>query len=159
MLAAGYVARIADYVPALSAAGQDRMLINFPRGLKYDVLSGTLYESYQPHSPYLTLLERVGPGRQLRTVASGNHGFMHLRYPLHQDLSDVGWCQLVHGGNVSNHVHGGDWPVPWSILRGRFEALGPEPTGPEPVSAPQPEGAEARAVFRQGLEDAITGPE
>jgi hypothetical protein len=159
MLSAGYVARVADYVPAFVAADHEAMLVNFPRGLKYDVLSGTLYESYQPHSPYLTLLERVRPGRHLRTVASGNHGFMHLRYPLHQDLSDFGWCQLVHGGNVSNHVHGADWPAPRSVLNGRFDALRSGPSGPEPVAAPQPEGAEARAVFRQGLEDAITGPE
>lgn len=150
------VERIAAYVDPFCGSDLDSLLLNFSRGYKLETASGRVFETFHPQSPHLTLFERVTPGRPVTTVQSGNHGFMSERHVLHSDVGPPAWVQLVHGGNLSNHVHETDSEVEPEELAERFvldgEAAARAAAIPEP---PQPEGAAERASFRQALEDAL----
>lgn len=147
------VERVQAYAPTFWAAGHDAALLNFSRGFKLKKESGVLHDMWHPHSPHLTLFERLDSGRRPVTVLSGNHGFMQERYPLHVDAGPPVWVQVVHGGNVSNTVLRTDHEVPRSSLGDRF-ALAETDLG-EPVAAPQPNSSNAQAAFRQGLEETL----
>jgi hypothetical protein len=152
-LALRFVERTHEYVDAFEQSSHETLLINFPHG--YKAAPDGLFRSYNPHSAFTTLFERVRPGARLSSVQTGNHGYLHLLHPVHQDASMVGWLQVVHGGNVSNRVLGADVEILSGLPRGdfalRIEALRDE----RPVPAPQPEGDAERAAYRQSLEESL----
>jgi hypothetical protein len=152
------VARVQEYVPAFLASSQPAALLGFSRGVKWSEADGTLYATWNPHSAHLTLFERLDVQREPVTVQSGNHGFMQERYPLHVDAGPPVWLQVLHGGNVSNHVYALDVSRDTAELGDRF-AFRPRPAGAAVVPAPQPDGADARLAFRQALEVALLGAE
>lgn len=156
-LAVDFASRVATYVRPFCASGHDALLLSFPEGFKLDVGADRVFASFQPHNAFLTAFERVGRPGGLRTVQSGNHGLLHREHPLHQDASGPAWLQVVHGANVTNHVYPADLPQPRSVLDGRFALRQGAASGRAGAPPPQPQGSEARAVFRQGLEDALNG--
>jgi hypothetical protein len=152
------VARVQEYVPAFLASSYPAALLAFSRGLKWCEKDAALHATWNPHSPHLTLFERLDGQRVPVTVQSGNHGFMQERYPLHVDAGPPVWLQVLHGGNVSNHLHALDVPCDTALLGGRF-AFRARPAGAATVAAPQPDDAGARAAFRQALEVGLLGAE
>lgn len=154
-LSIDYVESVARYVDAFYSSEQPALILNFPYGYKLDVDHGTLYESFQPHSPYMTLFERCDASRSPRTILSGNHGLMHRTYPLHQDVARIAWIQAIHGGNVSNRVVRSERPATQGALEGRF-VLRPELAGERAgAPAPQPVREDERARFRAELEESL----
>lgn len=150
------VERVQAYVPAFEALGSETTLVNFCRGFKLDERRGILHEFWHPHSPHLTLFERLGTGRAPTTVLSGNHGYMQDLHQLHVDAGPPAWLQVIHGGNVVNRTYGA-WvepEVPLSALDGRFCIRRSEPR--EPVPAALPARAAAQAEFRRALEETLT---
>jgi hypothetical protein len=149
-LALDFVERVRDYVPAFRASGEDSLLVNFSQGLKLVTDGGELYDSYQPYSPYVSLLESLRGAREPLTVIRGNHGHLYLEHPLHEDASAPAWLQVVHGGNVSNHVHAADKRIADQLPLAGF-ALRPEAARrASPPAAPlSPAG---RREVQRGLE-------
>lgn len=153
-----FVERVQAYVPAFLKSMEGVTLLNFSRGFKLREDDATLHETWNPHSAFLTMFERLDHSHTPLTVHSGNHGFMQERYPLQVDGGPPVWLQVLHGGNVSNHVYGTDREVPASALGGRFH-FPRRDERPAAVAAAQPEEADGRAAFRQGLEEALLGEE
>jgi hypothetical protein len=156
-LALGFVERQRQYVRPFLASGHEALLINFAHG--YKLAEDGVYATYNPHSAFMTLCERVGPGRRPLSVLTGNHGYLHIDYPLYQDLSMPGWVQVVHGGNVSNRVSRMDVRVPAGALDQDFALRSEAVAHGSRVAAPQPSGTKQRAAFRQRLEEALLPPE
>ncbi len=150
---ADLVERVQAYVPAFLASGHAAALLNFSRGFKLEAQTRVLYEIWHPHSPHLTLFERLDGPRRPVTVQSGNHGLMQDRYPLHVDAGPPVWVQVIHGGNVSNRILRTDRELPWSALEDRFVLDAPDCA--EPVPAPQPSTDQERTAFRQALEETL----
>ncbi|HEX8103834.1 MAG TPA: glycosyltransferase [Solirubrobacteraceae bacterium] len=150
------VERIAAYAEPFAATAHPSLVLNFSRGCKLDTATGRVFETFHPQSPHLTLFERTGPGHPPPlTIQSGNHGRIQERHPVHQDAGPPAWLQVVHGGNLSNHIHETDAEIGAAALD-RF-AVDPRAAAavPPPPAAPQPDDAAARGAFRQGLEDAL----
>ncbi len=147
------VERVAAYAPAFAESGHDKLVLNFSRGCKLETATGRVFETFHPLSPHLTMFERTAGG--VVTVQSGNHGRMQESYAVHQDAGSPAWLQVVHGGNLSNHIHATDSEVAGAELE-RF-AVDPAAAAAiaPPPEPPQPEGFAARGAFRQGLEDAL----
>ena len=154
------VERIGAYREPFDASGLDSAALNFSRGLKLDHATGRVFETFHPQSPHLTLFERLAPGRPPVTAQSGNHGRMQEAHVLHTDAGPPAWIQVVHGGNLSNHIHTTDDEVPTQrldrfVVDAAVAAL--VPAAPPP---PQPAAVAARAAFRQALEDSLLpGPD
>jgi hypothetical protein len=72
--------------------------------------TGVVTERWYPHSPFLSLIERPAGGR-MRGVMYGQHTTVPNDHATHQDLSIVGWLQVIHGANVSNQVSDPDQVV------------------------------------------------
>ena len=151
-----FVQRVQTYADPFVAHGRRAMLLNFACGYKLLDEQRELHETWNPHSPFLSLFERLGPGAQVATVQSGNHGYMQQRYPVHVDVTPAMWLEVVHGGNVSNKVYAIEPEVPLSRIADRFRIRARTRRG-EVVPADQPATERERAVFRQDLEDALLG--
>ncbi len=155
-LSVDMVERIQSYAPAAMDSGHPSFLLNFPHGYKLRESDATFHETWNPHSPHLTLFERLDGAHEPLTVQAGNHGFMQERHPLHLDAGPPAWLQVVHGGNVSNTMISTDRPVARATVLDRF-AIAPRATPGDAVAAPQPADERARPAFRQALEDALMG--
>jgi hypothetical protein len=107
-------ASIARELPAAA------VLLSFPRGFQIEEASGRVFEQWHPRSAFLTMVERCAEGRRLTTVYSAKHGLLPQQWPTHQDVSLVGWIQLIHGGNVLNRLTHDGVEVDRSALAGRF---------------------------------------
>lgn len=96
-----------DLMAAVQAQvdGQDRLFVNFPRGIQID-RSGAVYRSNIVSSPFLSLIERRDPARLPETVYVAKHARARGHGPLRQVSAPVMWTQVVHGANVSNIVNG-----------------------------------------------------
>lgn len=150
------VERIQSYCAAFVNSARPSYLLNFPHGYKLHEAEGTLHETWNPHSPHLTLFERLDAEQYPTTVQAGNHGFMQERHPLHLDAGPPTWLQVVHGGNVSNTMVSTDRPVASDAIAERFR-IRRRAGARTAVAAPQPEDADARTSFRQALEESLLG--
>jgi hypothetical protein len=116
--------RFVEYVQAYAElfldSRHERLLLNFPRGYKLDVVAGKAYESRIFNSPFPNLFERSGAGGALRTVLAGSHSKLRQEYQCHQDESLPAWVQVLHGGNVINQLWSGEPEVPRETLRDGF---------------------------------------
>ncbi len=108
-----------DYLSRVQATfdRQDRLYVNFQRGLQFE-RDGALYSYFYPANAFLSFIERRTPGEPVRTVFSS---------PAHPDAAKYGdvlqvsappcWIIVVHGANLLNEIK----PVAWRL---RPEALG-----------------------------------
>jgi hypothetical protein len=94
---------VQEYAGLFRVSELDHMVVNFEQGWQLDAETGVVSERWYPHSPFISLLERVGAG-PIRGVMHANHTTLPTHYLTHHDLSIVGWLQVVHGGNVTNTV-------------------------------------------------------
>jgi hypothetical protein len=115
-----YVESVQRYVPGFLASGLDRLVVNFPRGLQYDSVSGRLFERQYPHSPFPTMIERAAPDGKPVTVHSAQHTELPKQWPTHQDVSIDGWLQVIHGGNVKNEIASDAVEIDRDELSGQF---------------------------------------
>lgn len=86
-------------------AGQERLFVNFPRGIQVD-RSGAVYRTDIVSSPFLSLVERREAGRPPATVYVAKHARARQHAPLLQVRAPVMWAQVLHDDNVSNIVNG-----------------------------------------------------
>ncbi|MEX0875726.1 MAG: glycosyltransferase [Actinomycetota bacterium] len=150
------IERIQSYVPGFAASNQAAALLSFCRGFKLDEDGWRLFEAWNPHSPHLSMFERLDGSQPPVTVQSGNHGYLQERYPLHVDAGPPAWVQVIHGGNVHNRIWVVDWETPTSALDGRFIMELDRPRI-HPVPADQPKAQDRRLSFRQALEESLLG--
>ncbi|WP_134772057.1 glycosyltransferase [Ornithinimicrobium flavum] len=99
-------------------AGQERMFVNFPRGVQID-RTGAVYRSNIVSSPFLSLIERREEGRPPETVFVAKHARARGHAPVRQVHAPVMWAQVVHGTNVSNIVNGRQTAP--TVVRERFD--------------------------------------
>src|SRR5690606_1010327 len=109
-----------DFMARVQAefAGQERMFVNFPRGVQIDRTSA-VYRSNIVSSPFLSLIERREAGRPPETVFVAKHAQARGHAPLRQVEAPVMWAQVVHGTNVSNIVNGRQTDP--AVVRERFD--------------------------------------
>jgi hypothetical protein len=81
---------------------QDFELLNFVRGLRYDLIRERLYACDLYSNPFMSLIERILPGRPLRsiagclphsTIADRFSGIVNIR-------SAPAWLQVIHDRNL-----------------------------------------------------------
>lgn len=108
-----------DFMAAVQGefAGQDRLFVNFPRGIQID-RSGAVYRSDILSSPFLSLIERRTPDPPA-TVFVAKHAWARAHGPIREVAAPVMWAQVVHGVNLSNIVNG--TRVPPRIVAERFD--------------------------------------
>src|SRR5690606_13633077 len=85
--------------------GQERLFINFPRGIQID-RSGAVYRSDVLSSPFLSLIEQRRDGELPETVYVAKHARARGHAPLREVRAPVMWAQVLHGTNLSNIVNG-----------------------------------------------------
>jgi hypothetical protein len=102
-IAETYLESIQAYAESFRRSGFDRLVLNFPRGYRLDLESGTAYRCRMPYSPFISLFERPRESHPIGAL-SGAHPKMHEFFPSHQDESMAGWLQVIHGANVSNAI-------------------------------------------------------
>jgi hypothetical protein len=106
-----------EYGRLFAPSDLETLVVNFERGWQLDVATGAVSERWYPHSPFLTLIERRVPGRGVRGAMHAGHTVMPYNHTTHQELSIVGWLQVIHGGNVANNIVDAGLDVPSRDLR------------------------------------------
>lgn len=99
-VARDFVARVREQF-----ADQDRLYVNFTRGLQVD-RSGSIYRRDQPSGPFISLIEARSPDRAPDTVYATKHARARTRGPVREVRTAPMWLQVVHGGNLRNIVVG-----------------------------------------------------
>lgn len=116
-----YAERVAAYIEPFRRLGAPAQLLCFSQGCKLDAKSGHIYDTFHPISPVVTLFERADRHRRPHSIYFDSHRYLNRRYPVHHDAAPGPWLQVVHGDNVSNRIHHGDYPLPASVLDKYFE--------------------------------------
>ena len=117
-----FIERTREHLEHFLDSGHDRMIHAFPRGYRYDARTGETYAASTAKGPFLTLFERVGEVTPVGALEM-RHSKMRARYPTVEDESLRAWVQVIHGGNVSNHVREQDRRIRRSRLVRDFPAL------------------------------------
>lgn len=109
-----------DFMAAVQGqfAGQERLFVNFPRGVQID-RSGAVYRSVVLSSPFLSLIEARTEGALPATVYVAKHARARGQGPLREVRAPVMWAQVLHGTNLSNIVNG--FRVNPRVVGQRFE--------------------------------------
>jgi len=96
-----------DFMAAVQGqfAGQERMFVNFTRGVQID-RSGAVYLCDQLSSPFLSLIEKRMTGEPPATVFSPKHARARESGRLLEVKAPPMWAQVVHGANLSNIIVG-----------------------------------------------------
>ncbi|WP_161965066.1 glycosyltransferase [Ornithinimicrobium cerasi] len=96
-----------DFMGAVQAqyAEQERMFVNFPRGVQID-RSGAVYRADVLSSPFLSLIERRREGEAPLTVYAAKHARARGVAPLREVRAPAMWAQVLHGTNLSNITNG-----------------------------------------------------
>jgi len=108
-----------DHLAAVQArfARQDRLFVNFVRGLQVD-RGGAVYRSDQVSNPFLSLIERRTDGPPL-TVYAPRHARARGHGPVLNVHAPPMWLQVVHDGNLLNMVTGPQ--IAPAVVRERFD--------------------------------------
>jgi hypothetical protein len=149
-VAVDFVGRIQGYLEAYRGSPRETMLLSFSQGRSIETRSGALYDSFQPHGPFMSLFEDLSADAEPLTVYSGNHAQLHLDHPLHVDASRAAWLQVLHGQNVNNHVRAIDLRIPSGGLGEQF-SIRPEVASGR-SGLPAPDADRIRATGERGIE-------
>ena len=102
------IAVLQGYLPAFVKSPHQRLVVNFPRGYRYETETGRAYAAYWLHGPFMTLFEKLQPGkREFRNIYKVRHNWLHHTMPLHFDESIPGWLQVIHGLAESTEYRSG----------------------------------------------------
>jgi hypothetical protein len=110
-----HIAVTQDYIDSFLRSDEDLLVLNFPRGFKYEESSGRAFAVNWMHSPFMSMFERLRPGRGLPANVSLSHHKQHLMRPMHFDESIAAWLQVIHGLAESTEeqsgvaLTGGNW--------------------------------------------------
>jgi hypothetical protein len=106
---------------------QEREFLTFPFGLQ--LYRGHLYHIYCSNSPFLSLVEKVGPDNTFTTILCVPHLKVHKAGRVRRLWSAPQWLQVLHGNNVGNTLRG--WPCMRSRKSARFDMVWPEERCPD----------------------------
>ena len=104
-------------------AAQDFELVNFLRGLRYDLAAEKLYALELETNPFISLVEAIGANRQFRSIIGClPHSLIKERFSAVRNVSSEPlWLQVIHGRNEAPTGTWG-WPrVPRNQLSASFE--------------------------------------
>ena len=118
----GAIARIQRHAGAFLGSSRTSCCIR-SRLAQFDAVNGLVYRSRYQQNAFLSLFER--PGNDVRGVMRENHTRLEKLCPLERDSSLLGWLQVLHGGNVSNHLTHQDVQVDDLDLDALFGVAGP----------------------------------
>lgn len=94
-----------DFVERVQAqfAGQAFELINFSRGLRYDLRSKKLYACELETNPFISLIEEIGRDGSFRSIAGClPHSLIKGRFRQIRNIeSSPLWLQVIHGRNAA----------------------------------------------------------
>jgi hypothetical protein len=78
-------------------------LINFTQGLRYDLRAERLYACELETNPFISLIEHVDPGKQVRSIAGClPHSQIKQRYRQIRNVETAPlWLQVIHGQNAA----------------------------------------------------------
>ncbi|MFN2136030.1 MAG: glycosyltransferase [Candidatus Promineifilaceae bacterium] len=82
---------------------QDFELVNFLHGLRYNVKTRKLYALALETNPFISLIERIGPQRQFRSIVGClPHSSIKGRFTQIKNIeSPPLWLQVLHGRNAA----------------------------------------------------------
>lgn len=89
---------------------------NTPVG--YQIHGGRPYLRIDPHSPFVSMLEKVTAGDPPRTIFSINHREVSTSVNTRQLSVRPAWLQVLHGDNIANQLLG--VRPPWDVALGDF---------------------------------------
>ncbi len=119
----GAIAQIQRHAGAFWGSSEELLLHSFPLGCKFDAVNGLVYRSRYQQNAFLSLFER--PGNNVQGVMRDSHTRLEKLCPLERDFSLLGWLQVLHGGNVSNHLTRQDVQADDLDLDALFGVAGP----------------------------------
>ncbi|MFS0712935.1 glycosyltransferase [Microbacterium sp. 2P01SA-2] len=98
-----------DFVEAVQSlyAGQDRLYINFPWGLR--VCDGGLFRGYWRSNPFMSLIEQPGHPEGFRGVYSIQHQNVHKTETVRNVVRPATWMRSIHSANTVKTQVG--WPL------------------------------------------------
>jgi hypothetical protein len=104
-------------------AAQTFELVNFTQGLRYDLRSEKLYTCELETNPFISLIEKVEPGQQVRTIAGClPHSQIKGRFRQIRDVETAPlWLQVIHGRNAAPTGTWGRPRVSISLLDSLFK--------------------------------------
>ena len=85
---------------------QSREFLMFPFGLQ--LYRGALYHLYWRSNPFLSLIERVGVGSEVKTVYCIRHDKVTQQERIRYLTRSPQWLQVLHNSNLGNGLRG--WP-------------------------------------------------
>lgn len=96
-----------DFMAAVQAQfdHQERLFVNFTRGVQLD-RSGAVFRRDDVSGPFLSLIERRGPGDPLTVYGAAAHTRARALAPVLEVKAQPMWAQVVHGSNLMNIVNG-----------------------------------------------------
>jgi hypothetical protein len=137
-VADSFVESVQAYAEPFARSDHETLVVNFPRGYRFDVQAGSLYEEYMINSPFASLLERPRAG-PVETVLNASHVMLPHLHLTQQDESHHAWLIGVHGGNLINRIGSNGRlasPLPDDIQRFPASALGSSWAGIENPDSP-----------------------
>jgi hypothetical protein len=96
-----------DFVASVHAEfeSQDRLFVNFARGLQID-RSGAVHRYDYPSNPFVSLIEKRADLPPHTVFGSPAHMQVRSDGPLREVITTPKWVQVVHDGNIANSVRG-----------------------------------------------------
>ena len=152
-LARDFVARVQE-----EFAGQSFELINLLHGLRYDLPSQKLYICDLESNPFISLIEQIGAGGQIRSISGClPHSTIKQRFSQIRNVDNAAplWLQVVHGRNVAPTGTWGRARARLDLMDALFDLDYDAP--PESVSDLALRVQHGRARLERGLIGALSG--
>jgi len=99
-----------DYVRRAQELSKTGSVFNFKLGHKIDTGGVQAYESELINSPFQSYRE-VASDKTKTIYGLGNHSHVHKKFPTIQEETYRGWCEVIHDGNIYNHIRKEDRPT------------------------------------------------
>jgi hypothetical protein len=95
-----------DYVSSVRVVEHTRepLVLQYPTGFVWH--GGRLYLDRQERNAFCTLIEPVRAKSEVSTILRGSHSEVDRLGRLLNISAEPGWLQVIHGGNIENHVRG-----------------------------------------------------
>lgn len=85
---------------------QERMFVNFQRGLQFE-RSGGLYSFLHPANAFVSLIEKRVEGKRVATAFVTAHGAINTYADVKEVKAPPMWLVVVHGSNLLNAISAG----------------------------------------------------
>ncbi len=81
---------------------QDNVAINLSRGIIYNIKKNKKRQIIELSNPFISFIEETN--KNIKTVYHWQHPDVRFKVPTKQIIYKPHWIQIVHGGNVGNHI-------------------------------------------------------